>query len=43
VVRDFFAPKLPAQELPDKLRAKIKSSKKKEFIPKLYRRVAWVL
>ena len=33
VVRDFFAPKLPAQELPDK----IKALKKKGFIPLLYR------
>ena len=31
VVRDFFAPKLPAQELPDK----IKALKKKGFIPLL--------
>ena len=33
VVRDFFAPKLPAQELPDK----IKALKKKGFIPLLYK------
>jgi len=32
VVRDFFAPKLSAQELPDK----IKALKKKGFIPLLY-------